>query len=69
MAETLLNDVFSPDGTVYFEGVTENGEKFSGMITIKYFNMYKNTVDKKVKQVLIHENGKAIKELHITKIT
>lgn len=61
----FLTRLFGQSGKVRFEGVTIDGEAFSGTTEIEVFNMDKTEIEEKLKDGVYVETGKRAKELHI----
>lgn len=60
-----LTRLFGQSGKVRFEGVTIEGQKFTGKVKIEIFNMDKEEIEAKLKDMLYVETGQKARELHI----
>ena len=65
----ILARLFGCQGTVRFEGVTDDGVKFSGKTKIECIGFDNKELEAELKKILFVETGRRIKELHIIAAT
>lgn len=62
----ILARLFGDVGTVRFEGVTTDGQPFTGKIEIESFNNSRKELEEKLKDIFYVEYGKRARVLKIT---
>ena len=64
----LLMKLFGQESRVRFEGITEDGRKFSGKVTVETIGYTVEMLEKKIKDIVLVEYGEVVKEVKIVAI-
>jgi hypothetical protein len=62
----FLMQLFGQCGKVRFEGECYDGERFTGKTQVEMFNISKEQLEAKLKDMFYVETGKHVKSLHVT---